>query len=71
MIKLRFIYYYFYSQVKRCRKLVADDKVEAYVEAEEEFSNLIASAGLSLSLSLSLSHSLTHLRALSLFLSPF
>ena len=30
--------------IKRCRKLVRDDNIEAYVEAEEAFSNLISSA---------------------------
>jgi len=31
--------------IKRCRKLVDDDNIEAYVEAEESFSNVLSSAG--------------------------
>lgn len=33
------------DMIKRCRKLVSDENIEAYVEAEEAFSQLISSAG--------------------------
>ena len=33
------------DMIKRCRKLVSDDAIDAYVEAEEAFSQVLSSAG--------------------------